>query len=436
MVVGPPQLDLSSPVLTPARRALYSLGTFGSSLLQQTVLLWVFYFYAPPPGQGLPVRVTPGLLGVALGLGRLVDALADPLVAHWSDRLRGPAGRRRPFILIGAPIMAVAFALIWRPPDPTPTFANFAYVAALLGIFFLVFTLVLNPYTALLPEVTRAGRERVGTAAAQAVFSLAGTAVGYIASGPLASRMGFAAMGLVLAPVGALALIAAGLAVRERPIDDARLDFTRTLHIVFGYRPFRIFIAGFALLWLGLSVIQLALALIVTVLMGLPQTSVGAVLGLSVAASILATPVVVAAGHRIGSHRTLLVAMSVAAVIVPLIGTIGLWPVPISAAVQGYVLIPLAGPALAALFTLPNAILADITQAAARQSGQRVEGMFFAFQGLILNGATSVSSAILGAALSVFGYGLGLRVVPLLAAAFVVAGIAVFRRFPNEETPA
>lgn len=418
-------------MLTPARRLLYSVGTFGSSLLQQTVLLWVFYFYAPPPGQGLPVRVTPGLLGIALGLGRLVDALADPLVAHWSDRLRGPAGRRRPFILIGAPIMAVAFALIWRPPDPAPTLTNFVYVAALLGVFFLVFTLVLNPYTALLPAVTRPGRERVSTAAAQAVFSLAGTAAGYVASGPLATRIGFPAMGLIFAPFGALALIAAALAVRERPISEPHADFPTALRLVFGYRPFRIFIAGFALLWLGLSVIQLALALFATVLMGVPRESVGTVLGLSVAASIGAMPVMTAVAHRIGSRRTLLAAMSLTAALVPLIGTIGLWPVPLSAAAQGYVLIPLAGPSLAALFTLPNTILADITQAAAHQSGHRIEGMFFAFQGLILNGATSVSSAILGAALSLFGYGLGLRIVPLFAAACVLAGIAVFKRFPE-----
>ncbi|MGH2406061.1 MAG: MFS transporter [bacterium] len=423
-------------MLTPARRTLYSLGTFGSSLLQQTVLLWVFYFYAPPPGQGLPVRVTPGLLGVALGLGRLIDALADPLVAHWSDRLRGPAGRRRPFILIGAPLLTVAFALIWRPPDPEPTLMNFMYVAALLGIFFLVFTLVLNPYMALLPEVTRPGRERVGTAAAQAVFSLVGTATGYVASGPLASRLGFPGMGLALAPLGALALIAAALAVRERPIADAPVRFAEALRGVFGYRPFRIFIAGFALLWLGLSVIQLGLALVVTVLMGLPRASVGAVLGVSVVASILAMPVVTSAAHRIGARRTLLAAMSVAAALLPLIGTIGLWPVPLGAAAQGYILIPLAGPSLAALFTLPNAILADITQAAAHRSGQRVEGMFFAFQGLILNGATSVSSVILGAVLSLFGYNLGLRVVPLLAAACVLAGIAVFRHFPEAEVTA
>src|SRR3972149_7479926 len=113
-------------VLTPTRRVLYSLGTFGSSLLQQTVLLWVFYFYAPPPDQGLPARVAPALVGRAMGLGRVVDAFADPLVAHWSDRLRWRAGRRRPFILAGAPVLALAFALVWgapggpAPPAPLP----------------------------------------------------------------------------------------------------------------------------------------------------------------------------------------------------------------------------------------------------------------------------------------------------------------------------
>lgn len=423
-------------VLTPTRRVLYGLGTFGSSLLQQTVLLWTFYFYAPPPNQDLPTRVAPALLGLAIGLGRIVDALADPLVAHWSDRLRGKGGRRRPFILIGAPVLALAFALVWRPPDAAATTLNFVYLAVVLGVFFFVFTLVLNPYTALLPEVTEAGRDRVGTAAWQAVFSLAGTATAFVASSYLVSRVGFATMGLVLAPVGMLPLMLAGLTVRERPIDDARVDFMPALRAVLGHRPFRIFILGFALLWLGLSMIQLSLALVVTVLMGLPRSSVGTVLGVSVAASILATPAITALAHRVGTRRTLLAAMSVAGALLPLIATIGLWPVPLSAAVEGYVLVALAGPSLAALFTLPNAILADITQTVARQRGQRLEGMFFAFQGLILNGTTSVSSGALGILLSVLGYGAGLRAAPLLATACVIAGIAVFRRFPAVEPAA
>jgi len=200
---------------------------------------------------------------------------------------------------------------------------------------------------------------------------------------------------------------------------------------VFGHHPFRIFILGFALLWLGLSMINLAMALIVTVLMGLPRAAVGTVLGASVGITLLATPAVTALAHRIGSHRTLLGAMAIAGALLPLIGTIGLWPVPLSATVQGYAVIVLASPSLAALFTLPNAILADIAQSVARQGGGRIEGMFFAFQGLILNGSTSLASVLLGAVLSLLDYRLGLRVVPFVATAFVIAGIAVFRRFPT-----
>lgn len=418
-------------VLTPRRRVLYASGTFGSSLLQQTVLLWVFYYYAPPPSEDLPARVAPALLGLAMGIGRLVDALVDPPVAHWSDRYRGPGGRRRPFILAGAPLSALVFALIWRPPDAAPTTANFVYLSVLLGAFFLLFTLVLNPYMALLPEVTRPGRDRVQTAAWQAVFTLTGTGVAFVASAQLATRIGFPAMGLVLAPIGVLPMLLAAFAVREHPPDEARLAFMPALRAVFTNPRYRVFITGFALLWLGLSMVNLAMALIVTVLMGLPRSAVGTVLGVGVAATILATPVIAAAAHRLGTHRTLLGAMALAAAVVPLLATIGLWPVPLSSMIQGYIVVLLASPCLAALFTLPNALLADIAQAVARDHGQRIEGMFFAFQGLILNASTSIASVLLGGVLGALGYPLGLRVVPALAAGFVIAGAAVFARYPS-----
>jgi Na+/melibiose symporter-like transporter len=121
--------------------------------------------------------------------------------------------------------------------------------------------------------------------------------------------------------------------------------------------------------------------------------------------------------------------MMFAGVLLPLLATIGLWPIPLSPSVQGYILVAAASPALATLFTLPNSILADIAQAAGENSGQRMGGMFFAFQGLILNGSTSVASLILGLVLSWGGYGLGLRLAPLIAAAFVAGGVLVFRRF-------
>jgi hypothetical protein len=60
--------------------------------------------------------------------------------------------------------------------------------------------------------------------------------------------------------------------------------------------------------------------------------------------------------------------------------------------------------------------------------------MFFAFQGLILNGATSVASVLLGGLLQWLGYEPGLRATPIVAALFVLIGITIFRRYPADDS--
>jgi Na+/melibiose symporter-like transporter len=213
-------------------------------------------------------------------------------------------------------------------------------------------------------------------------------------------------------------------------VPAAGVDFPAAVRLVLGNPRFRIFIGGFALLWLGLSMVNLSMALVVTVLMGLPRGSVGAVLGAGVGATLLAMPLVTVAAHRFGTHRTLVVALSLTVVVLPLLAGVGRWPVPLSPVVQGYTIVVLAGPSLAALFTLPNTLLADLAHTTGAGRGPRIEGMFFAFQGLILNTATSAASLLLGGLLEWLGYELGLRAAPLVAAMFVLAGIVAFRRYP------
>jgi len=416
-------------------RILYGIGSFGGSLLQQTVLLWVFYYYAPPVGQGLPLRVSASLLGFALGAGRVVDALADPPIAYLSDRLRLRGGRRRPFIFLGAPLLAFTFILLWMPPGGLSALGNFLYLGTTLGAFYFLFTVVMNPYTALLPDITPGGSGRVETAAWQAGFSLGGTAVAFIASSALIARYGFPVMGLVLAPLGLAALWTPAVSLRERAVPEPPVAFAPAARAVLRSRPFQIFLAGLTLLWFGLSMVNLSLALVVTVLMGLPRGSVGTVLGGSIAVTLLSFPAIARVAQRSGKRRALLAAMTMAAAVVPFIGLIGRLPFGASAAWQGYALIALAGPPIAGLFVLPNALLADIAEEHGRATGHRSEGMFFALQGLVFNGTTSLAAVALGILLERFGYApgnaLGLRIVPAVAAVSVVLGALVFTRFPE-----
>lgn len=69
-------------------------------------------------------------LGVAVFLPRVVDVITDPLMGVISDRTRSRFGRRRPYIFVGAVLMAVLFAVLWMPPFGAVSAAEGAAVAA------------------------------------------------------------------------------------------------------------------------------------------------------------------------------------------------------------------------------------------------------------------------------------------------------------------
>jgi glycoside/pentoside/hexuronide:cation symporter, GPH family len=428
--------------------ALYGAGAFAASMLLQTVLLWLVYFYAPPSGQGI-TRLPPTLVGFAMAAGRVVNALSNPPVAFWSDRTRSRWGRRRPLMAIGAPGLAACFALLWAPPAVNQG-ALFTYAALVLAGFFFLFAVVMNPYAAMLPEITPGGRGRATAASWQAGGSLAGVGVAMIATPWLIDRWGFHVMGLV---IGAFALaciwiVGGGVTPARMPPADAPPDvapaaftiglrprgFLREVAGVLHHRGFQIYLAALALLWLGTSMVNTTVVYVVTVLMALPRAQVAVVLGAAFAVTLAALPPLARIVRTLGTVRALVWTLAAVTVVVPLIGTIGLRGAPFNPAAQGYTLIVLAAGPLAALLVLPNVLLADIAEADRVSSGRGREAMFYAVQGLVLNIATAIASALLGIVLSL-GYGpghaLGLRLIPMLAGACTFLALLVFRRYPR-----
>ena len=75
---------------------VYASAYLGIALVTYVVGSWITYFYAPPVDSGLLVRLSPSLVGAAVALGRIVDALLDPPVAAWSDRYSSPSGQAHP----------------------------------------------------------------------------------------------------------------------------------------------------------------------------------------------------------------------------------------------------------------------------------------------------------------------------------------------------
>ncbi len=93
------------------------------------------------------------LLGLMGGSHSFEGAIIQPVVGSISDRLDGPGGRRRPFmrvfILLSALFLLLAPAAAHLPPG-----ARLAAVVGCIFLFTLTFNVAMDPYQALLADIT------------------------------------------------------------------------------------------------------------------------------------------------------------------------------------------------------------------------------------------------------------------------------------------
>jgi len=120
---------------------LLGFGFFGVSVIWGVYNAFVPIFLANKFGLGA------GLIGFFMTLDNIAALFIQPPVGAWSDRLRTPIGRRLPFILIGAPITALAFGLI-------PLAAILPLFVACTSTLLLSAALWRTPVVALMPDIT------------------------------------------------------------------------------------------------------------------------------------------------------------------------------------------------------------------------------------------------------------------------------------------
>ena len=108
---------------------IFAVGQFGWSLLSGVVTNWMVYYYtgtpdAQNPNTGIfasgitqnPILFKLTLFGLVMAVGRIFDAITDPLIAGWSDRSSYKGGRRIPFMrAIAIPFAAVTVGLFALP---------------------------------------------------------------------------------------------------------------------------------------------------------------------------------------------------------------------------------------------------------------------------------------------------------------------------------
>jgi Na+/melibiose symporter-like transporter len=122
----------------PLRLVTYALPSLVSSLAALPLVLFVPAFYADD--LGVPLAA----VGVALAVSRLLDVVTDPMIGIASDRLALGLGRRKPWIVLGTPLYAVALWQLFVPGGATSAGSLLGWSALL----YLGFTMIDLPHKA------------------------------------------------------------------------------------------------------------------------------------------------------------------------------------------------------------------------------------------------------------------------------------------------
>jgi maltose/moltooligosaccharide transporter len=120
---------------------LLGFGFFGVSVI------WSVYNAFVPLFLANKFNLAPWLIGLFMTFDNIAALFIQPPVGAWSDRLRTPIGRRMPFILIGAPVGALAFGLI-------PMAAVLPLFVACTSTLLLSMAFWRTPVVALMPDIT------------------------------------------------------------------------------------------------------------------------------------------------------------------------------------------------------------------------------------------------------------------------------------------
>lgn len=127
--------------LNYSKTFLLGFGFFGVSVIWGVYNAFVPLFLANKFG------LAPALIGFFMTLDNIAALLIQPPVGAWSDRLRTPIGRRMPFILIGAPVGALAFGLI-------PLASVLPLFVACTSTLLISMAFWRTPVIALMPDIT------------------------------------------------------------------------------------------------------------------------------------------------------------------------------------------------------------------------------------------------------------------------------------------
>lgn len=414
----------------------YALTEMPLSMAATPIALFIAPFYARELGLSLAA------IGTILLLARISDVITDPIVGQLSDRTRTRAGRRKPWIILGAPLTMLSVWMLFVPSAPVGN----AYFAFWLALLWLGWTFIAIPYYAWGAELSQNYHERTRIASVRTAIGVIGTLTAIVLPLITARWLGYGdAIGESLHLIAAAALVmfvvAMGLLWRVpegAPIETRRISLREGLRVMSRNGPFKRLMFGFTLAAAGPAIGgPLYILFVVHVLEASVSSNV--VLLVFYVSNLVGIALWNVVARRFGKRNAWLMGMAVAIIAQP-----GYWFLGPGDLYWMMLVFVVLGIGIGSFSALPAAMKADVVDLDRLRSGEDRTALFFSVWSLASKLVLAFSAGFALNAVAFFGFQakgengpeqiLALRVVFIFVPiVFYLIAWAVVWRYPISE---
>lgn len=217
----------------------YAIGMFGTSIPINMLKTYAPIFYVGTLG------LTTAQLALILFVYTFIDAVDNPVYGFLSDRTRSRWGRRRPWLVIGTPLLVLFFILFYSTPAGLAGSGLLAY-AMLFYILAGTLDSVINAnYGALFPELFRDDASRAATNALRQAFQLVAMIISIALTPMVTKAIGYQMTAILYGILGGVVILYMSLTSRETGFheNEAKPQLWNSLKDLFRNRKF--WMAGF-----------------------------------------------------------------------------------------------------------------------------------------------------------------------------------------------
>lgn len=386
----------------------YGVGELSKEIPGSILVFFLLFFFTDVVG------LSPGLAGSVLLIGKVWDAVNDPLVGWLSDRTQSRWGRRFPWMLWGAVPLGISFWMLWLLPPLRSQGQLFIYYTSVLFFFYAALTAVAIPHSTLAAELTQTYNERTQLASFKSAFSIGSSIVGLIIAQIIFATVTdlgqrYALLGGISGMIVIVSVYGCVWATcnrfwqlqnkRVRVASISPQSLGQQLRLILNLRPFLDLMGVYFCSWVALQATAVILPYFVLNWMGLPDQHftqmVLTVQGTALLMMFFWSPI----GQRIGKRATYC------------------WGIPLTVAAQAglfslnpgqvgwmYALAVIAGIGLSTAYLIPWSMLPDVIDLDELQTGQRREGIFCGLMVQLQKLGTALSIFLVGKILEGAGY--------------------------------